>query len=85
MAVTIVPATISRMHCTTARSRLATATINSRPTPGQENTLSTTTAPAISDPTMKPTTVTVGIAAFGSAWLRTTARHGTPLAEAVRI
>ncbi len=85
LEVTIVSATSSRMHWTTARSRLATATTSSRPTPGQENTLSTTTAPAISVPTMKPTIVTVGMAAFGSAWLVTTARQGTPLAEAVRM
>src|SRR5206468_2419346 len=83
--VTIVIATSSRMHCTTARSRLATATTNSRPTPGHENTLSTTTAPAIRLPTMKPRMVTVGIAAFGSAWSVITRRHGTPLADAVRI
>ena len=67
--ITMVAATISRMHCTTARSRLETETTSSRPMPGQEKIDSTTTAPAISEPTMKPTMVTIGIAAFGSAWL----------------
>lgn len=73
------------MHCTTARSRFATATTRSRPTPGQENTLSTTTAPAIRVPTMKPTIVTVGIAALGKACDRTNARHETPLARRADI
>ena len=81
----MVIATSKRIHCTTARSRLATATTRSLPTPGQEKTLSTTTAPAISVPTMKPMMVTVGMAAFGKAWPVTTARQGTPLALAVRI
>ena len=64
---------------------MVTVTTSSRPTPGQEKTLSTTTAPAMRLPTMNPTMVTVGIAAFGSAWPRTTAAHGTPLALAVRM
>lgn len=53
--------------------------------PGHEKIDSTTTAPAISEPTMKPTIVTIGTAAFGSAWFQTTSPHFRPLAEAVRI
>ena len=81
----MVAATSSKIVCTTARSRLLTATTSSRPTPGQENTLSTTTAPASRLPTIRPTTVTVGIAAFGSACARTTAGQGTPLACAIMM
>ena len=85
LAVTMVAATSSRITCTTARSRLDTDDTSSRPMPGQANTLSTTTAPAISVPTMKPTMVVVGIAALGSACWTTTLRHCRPLAEAARI
>ena len=53
--------------------------------PGQEKTLSVTTAPAIRLPIMKPMTVTVGIAALGSACQLTTRNQGTPLAVAVRM
>ncbi len=73
------------MHCTTARSRLVTETTSRRPRPGQENTFSTSTAPAMRFPTMKPTMVIVGIAALGRAWERITRRQGTPLALPARI
>ncbi len=72
-------------HCTTARSRLVTDTTRSLPMPGQEKMDSTTTAPAIREPTIKPTMVTIGTAAFGSAWVQTTSFHFNPLAEAVRM
>ena len=85
LAVTMVAATSNRITWTTARSRLATADTKSRPMPGQAKTLSTTTAPAISVPTMKPTMVVVGIAALGSACSVTTRRQLRPLAEAARI
>src|SRR5580658_8306576 len=81
----IVLATSRRMHCTTARSRDATDVTMRRPSPGQLNTLSVTTAPASRPPTMKPTIVTTGMAAFGKAWRRTTAGHSNPLALAVRM
>src|SRR6218665_137989 len=55
-----------------ARSRLATAVTSSRPTPGQEKTLSTTTAPATRLPTMKPTIVTVATAALAKTRRTTT-------------
>ena len=83
--VTMVAATSSRIACTTARSRFETDDTSSRPMPGQAKTLSTTTAPAIRVPTMKPTMVVVGMAALGSACSMTTRRHGSPLAEAARI
>src|SRR5690606_9010422 len=67
LAITMQAATTRRMACTTDRSRLATAVTNNLPSPGNEKTVSTTTAPAIKPPTIMPMSVTVGMAAFGNA------------------
>src|SRR5690606_8925539 len=83
LAITMQAATTRRIACTTERSRLATAVTSRRPSPGHENTVSTTTAPAIRPPTIMPMSVTVGMAALGSAWWKTTCRQLSPLASAV--
>ena len=49
------------------------------------NTLSVTTAPPISRATPMPITVTMGTAAFFSAWRNRIVRLPTPLALAVRM
>ena len=53
--------------------------------PGHEKIVSTTTAPAMSAPTMKPTMVTIGTDALGKACFHTTSLQLMPLADAVRI
>jgi hypothetical protein len=57
----------------------------SRPTPGQENTVSVTTTPPSRKPVCSPTTVTTGSSALRSACSHTTVRSGRPLARAVRM
>ncbi len=53
--------------------------------PGQENTVSVTTAPPSRVPNCRPVIVTIGIAAFFSVCLVTTHSSPTPLARAVRM
>src|SRR5580658_3505967 len=50
--------------------------------PGQANTVSVKTAPAIRVRRLRPITVTTGRMAFLSAWTMTTVRSGTPLERA---
>ena len=57
----------------------------SRPTPGQVNTASVTTAPSMMPPTWSPMIVTTGMRAFLRAWMKTTRRIDAPLALAVRM
>ncbi len=54
------------------------------PSPGQLNTVSTTTAPEMTAENCRPATVTTGPSAFLSACLYSTICSGTPLARAVR-
>ena len=65
------------MHWTTARSLEATAVVNSRPIPGQANTVSVTTAQPRSSPTFRPRIVTTGMARVGE-------RVGDDAADRVR-
>ena len=56
-----------------------------RPSPGSANTLSVTTAPPMSSAKPRPMMVTMGRAAFLSAWRTSTRRGASPLANAVRM
>jgi hypothetical protein len=55
----------------------------SSPSPGQENTVSTVTAPPTSPPRVRKIRVTVGSRALGTACRRRTASSRRPLARAV--
>ena len=55
------------------------------PRPGQENTVSTKTAPETTAENCNPAKVTTGFKAFLRACLTTTWRSDNPLARAVRI
>ena len=54
------------------------------PTPGQPNTLSTTTMPLMKSPMSMPTMAMIGRIAFGSACRNRTRQRVSPLARAVR-
>ena len=55
-----------------------------RPSPGIANTVSVTTTPPISSAMPMPMMVTMGTAAFFSAWRTSTVPGARPLAVAVR-
>ena len=57
----------------------------SQPMPGKENTVSTSTDPARTNPNCRATTAMMGSSALRSAWRTTITRSRTPLARAVRI
>ena len=54
------------------------------PTPGQPNTLSTTTIPLMKRPMSIPTMAMIGRIAFGSACRNSTRHRARPFARAVR-
>ena len=77
--------TISKIAWTTAKSREPTEVTSKRPMPGQAKTVSVTIDPATRSPSLNPSTVTSGMAAFGKACQLIRRNRGTPLAAAVRI
>ena len=78
VAITITPA------CTTGKSFASIACTISRPTPGQENTVSVTTDPPSNSPARMPVIVTTGISELRATCHRNTVPGISPLARAVR-
>ncbi|MNL70565.1 hypothetical protein D3C87_1955860 [compost metagenome] len=72
----------SRYATTTGRSRLMIESISSLPMPGHENTVSVTTANAITWPNSRPATVTTGIRMFFNRCTPSTRFSDRPLARA---
>ena len=66
----------------TGMSENCTDWMKSWPTPGQANTVSVTTAKAISEPSCRPDTVITGTRVFLSAWPKLIARLVSPRARA---
>jgi hypothetical protein len=73
-----------RMPSRRLRSRWKSDSKASRPRPGQENTVSTRTAPPSTEPSCTPSVVTMGRSALRSTWRRAIRCGRTPLARAVR-
>ena len=70
--------------CAVGKSLDTMAPTASRPTPGQENIVSVTTAPPSRNAACRPISVTTGISALRSAWWTITTVSRRPLARAVR-
>ena len=81
MMVNIVASTNTQATTTGVSFRPMQST-SSRPMPGQENTVSTSTAPPREKPNCSPTVVTIGIMALRRAWRKISAGPEMPLLSA---
>ena len=84
MMVNIVASTNTQATTTGVSFRPMQST-SSRPMPGQENTVSTSTAPPREKPNCSPTVVTMGIMALRRAWRMVMTLSFRPFARAVRM